>query len=606
MIETALVELIDRASAECAELQRADLHGRLRQIRTRVLDPTQLVLVVGESKQGKSTLVNAIVNAPVCAVGEDVATFVPTLIRHAEEPSALIVEQEPAPGPQAPPALERVPVPVERIREHLDQAVANGRPVMRGEVGLPRAILKNGLALMDTPGVGSTSSSLTATTLAVLAEADALLMVSDATQELTTNELTFLKQATALCPNIALVQPKTDRTPHWRRVLEMNRKHLSNAGIVAKIFPVSSVIRMRAMQNRDAELNQESGFPPLLEYLKTEIAGKHEHLTRRLVAHNVSETLNQITTSLKSELAAQNPRTAAETLVELETQQRRSEDLRRATARWQKTLNDGIQELFADIEFDFRERSWAVLNKANESLETADPLDNWDEFSAWLRDQLSDAIVATYEWLDQRQELLAEQIANQLVTEHGDALPDLEQVRPPNPMDQLEDPKLTYNGEYKLVDKALTSLRGSYGGVLMFGLITTMAGLPLLNVVSVSAGVLLGSKSLSEESEARLRRRQAEARSAIQRYVEQVIFQVNKDSKATIRAIHRALHAHFTRITEQAQMEISRSIQNLKLSAERSAVDRDQRAREIRQKLEELNVLRRRVNMLTQHRITAA
>ena len=169
MIETALVELIDRASAECAELQRADLHGRLRQIRTRVLDPTQLVLVVGESKQGKSTLVNAIVNAPVCAVGEDVATFVPTLIRHAEEPSALIVEQEPAPGPQAPPALERVPVPVERIREHLDQAVANGRPVMRGEVGLPRAILKNGLALMDTPGVGSTSSSLTATTLAVLA-----------------------------------------------------------------------------------------------------------------------------------------------------------------------------------------------------------------------------------------------------------------------------------------------------------------------------------------------------------------------------------------------------------------------------------------------------
>ena len=52
VIETALVELIDRATAECVEQQRADLHSRLRQIRTRVLDPTQLVLVVGESKQG--------------------------------------------------------------------------------------------------------------------------------------------------------------------------------------------------------------------------------------------------------------------------------------------------------------------------------------------------------------------------------------------------------------------------------------------------------------------------------------------------------------------------------------------------------------------------
>ncbi|MFD0492194.1 dynamin family protein [Saccharopolyspora spinosporotrichia] len=95
MIETALVELIDRATAECAEQQRADLHGRLRQIRTRVLDPAQLVLIVGESKQGKSELVNAIVNAPVCASGEDVTTVVPTLVRHSDEPTAMLVEHEP-------------------------------------------------------------------------------------------------------------------------------------------------------------------------------------------------------------------------------------------------------------------------------------------------------------------------------------------------------------------------------------------------------------------------------------------------------------------------------------------------------------------------------
>lgn len=248
MIETALVELIDRATAECAEQQRADLHGRLRQIRTRVLDPTRLVLVVGESKQGKSTLVNAIVNAPVCASGDDVTTVVPTLVRYADEPTALLIEHEPAHGPTA---LERLPVPIEQVREQLDRALAHGRPVTRGEIGIPRVVLQNGLALMDTPGVGSVSSSLTATTLGVVAEADALLMVSDATQELTTNELAFLKQATALCPNVALVLPKIDRTPHWRKVLEVNRKHLDNAGISAKIFPVSSSIRMHAMEAKN-------------------------------------------------------------------------------------------------------------------------------------------------------------------------------------------------------------------------------------------------------------------------------------------------------------------------------------------------------------------
>ncbi|MEV0082223.1 dynamin family protein [Saccharopolyspora sp. NPDC050642] len=601
MIETALVELIDRATAECAEQQRADLHGRLRQIRTRVLDPTQLVLVVGESKQGKSALVNAIVNASVCASGDDVTTVVPTLVRYSDEPSALLIEHEATRGPAA---LDRVPVPIEQVGEQLERALALGRPVTRGEVGIPRAVLQNGLALMDTPGVGSVSSSLTATTLSVVAEADALLMVSDATQELTTNELTFLKQATALCPNVALVLPKIDRTPHWRKVLEVNRKHLENAGIAAKIFPVSANIRMHAMQARDANLNAESGFPPLLEFLK-EMAGKHDNMTRRLVAHNVSEALTQVNEALRAELAAQNPRTAAETLIELETAQHRAEDLRRVSARWQKALNDGVSELYTDIEFDFRERSWAVLHQVNEAFETADPLEVWDEFLDWLEARLTDAIVETFEWLDLRQARLAEQVANEMLAEHGRNLPDLTELQQPEPLGDVPEPKLPPGSEYKRFDQFLTGLRGSYGGVLMFGLITS-AFLPLINVVSISAGVLLGLKSLGEDKDLRLRRRQAEAKAAVQRYVEQVIFHVNKEARDAIRGVHRGLHAHYMQITEDAQMEISRAIQEIKRSAERSAVDRDQRAREIRQKLEELAVLQRRATMLTQNRITAA
>src|SRR5699024_5787622 len=103
------------------------------------------------------------------------------------------------------------------------------------------------------------------------------------------------------------------------------------------------------------------------------------------------------------------------------------------------------------------------------------------------------------------------------------------------------------------------------------GLVTKMAGLPLLNVLSLSAGVLLGSKSLKEENDTRLRRRQSEAKTAVQRYIEQVVFQVNKDAKDTIRGMHRGMHAHFTQLTEQAQHEANQSIQEIKRSAERSA-----------------------------------
>lgn len=602
MIETALVELIDRATAECGEQHRADLGNRLRQIRTRVLDPAQLVLVVGESQQGKSELINSVVNAPVCNAGEDVTTVVPTIVRHSEEPSAQLVQQELSQGPAT---LDRLPVPIERVHDEVDQAVSDGRPLTRTEIGVPRAVLRNGLVLMDTPGVGSVSSSLTATTQAVLAEADALLMVSDATQELTTNELNFLGQVTDLCPNVAVVQPKTDVTPRWREIVEVNRKHLAQVEITARIFPVSSKVRAQATRTKNPTLNTESGFPPLLEYLRSEMADKHEQLARKLVAHNVSEALDQLMTSLREELSNQSPRTATETLLELEEAQRRAEDLKRVSGRWQKTLADGVQELYSDIEYDFRERSWAIMHQVNETLDEADPNTTWDEFAEWLDNSLTEAVAETFGWLDQRRERLTEQVADQLMREHARALPSIAGIHVPDPLERVPAPKAPKGAGYPRKDQFLTGLRGSYAGLLMLGLITSMAGLPLMNVVSISAGLLLGTKSLNEEKESRLKRRQAEARNAAQRYVEHVVFQVNKESRDAIRKLHQDLHQSCNRITEQAQIQISQSIQETKRAAEASAVDRDQRAREIKKKLEELTVLRKRAAMLASNRIAA-
>ena len=47
------------------------------------------MLVVGEFNKGKSSLVNALLNARVCATDADVATAVPTLVRYAPEFGAL-------------------------------------------------------------------------------------------------------------------------------------------------------------------------------------------------------------------------------------------------------------------------------------------------------------------------------------------------------------------------------------------------------------------------------------------------------------------------------------------------------------------------------------
>ena len=62
------VKAVDLALSTIAPYRRPDLEGRLQQTRARLLDDRIRVLVVGEFKQGKSMLVNALVSAPVCPV----------------------------------------------------------------------------------------------------------------------------------------------------------------------------------------------------------------------------------------------------------------------------------------------------------------------------------------------------------------------------------------------------------------------------------------------------------------------------------------------------------------------------------------------------------
>jgi len=89
----APVRAVDLALSTIAPYGRPDLEARLRQTRARLLDDCIRVLVVGEFKQGKSMLVNALVSAPVCPVYDDVATAVPTVVQFAAEPVLTVVRQ---------------------------------------------------------------------------------------------------------------------------------------------------------------------------------------------------------------------------------------------------------------------------------------------------------------------------------------------------------------------------------------------------------------------------------------------------------------------------------------------------------------------------------
>jgi hypothetical protein len=610
------LSLLDETIGVCLAHERADLAERLRYRRGRLLTPKLHVLVVGTAKQGKSQLVNALVNASVCAVGDDLTTMAPTIIQHAEEPSAVLVTDRRPAGPPAllggqVPALsqslpDRIAVPVEDVAR---QTSGRADPALRGsvitaEVGIPRQLLAAGMVLIDTPPTEVVGRTRPGASVADLDQADTVVLVSDATCELSSAELELLVSATKSAPSVLIALTKIDLSPRWRAIAERNRSRLSEIGLQARMVPVSATLRLLAAQTGDKAMNEESGFAELVTCLQRDVLAKPDTLARRGVAMVAGNAIVEVVGPLRAGVAEPDPNRSAEAVAKLRGAQQTIEDLRRHSGRWQTVLSDETSDLVADLEFDLRERTRRILREADRAFEIADPQVTWNQFEDWLMDSLTETANANYGWLLDRFQWMAEKVARSVPMPRGESMPrDIAEL----PEDRLgvDEPEAPRLEPFTWGQKAFTALRSSYGGVLMFGLATSLAGLQLINPISLGAGVAFGGKGIRDESESRLKRRQAAARMAAQRHIDDFYLAFSKDCKDLLRQAQRRLRDHFLGVIEAVQDEAIAVAETARQSIQADAVQLDARNRQIQRDLEKIVNLYQRVQALVTTAVAA-
>jgi len=126
-----------------------------------------------------------------------------------------------------------------------------------------------------------------------------------------------------------------------------------------------------------------------------------------------------------------------------------------------------------------------------------------------------------------------------------------------------------------------------------------MVGLTLLNPISIGAGLLLGGKTISDERRRVVARRQAEAKMVVRRYVDDVSFQVGKDSRDMLRGVQRDLRDHFTTLAEQLNRSLKDSLSSAERSVTTTREETERRLAEIETALAKLERLQERVRTLT-------
>ncbi|AXY53798.1 dynamin family protein [Rhodococcus ruber] len=590
----ALVELIDAAAEHIRAAERGDLATRLEAARTRVVDPRLRVVVVGQLKQGKSQFVNSLLNLEVCSVGDDETTAVPTVVQNADRTFAELVLAEPGRDPV------RVDLPVDELQRVTPATPrAGGREVLRLEVNVPSPLLADGLVLVDTPGVGGHGNPHAAATLGLLPAADAVFVVSDASQEFTEPELSFLRQVLQLCPAAAVLITKTDLYPHWREIVAADRGHLQRAGLDVPLLPVSSLLRSHALRLDDASLHEESGFESVYGFLRERVVARGADVARRSVALDVKSVVEHVALSLGSELAAlRDPETGAAAVAELQRAKAAAEALRTRAAQWQQTLADGIADLAADIDHDLRDRLRRVTREAEATVDECDPGEEWPRIGEWLGEQVAESVGDNFVWAHERSVWLAEVVAGHFADSGAVDLPDLHLgdleglLEPVSRLSDLE------SGRIGVGQKMLVGMKGSYGGVLMFGLITTLMGMALVNPISVGAGVVLGTKAYRDDKQARIAKRRADAKVAVRKFTDDVGFQVGKESKDRLRLIQRQLRDHFTELAEQTLRSLSESLRAAQEAATVEEAQRQRRVAELETHVRALTALRERAAQL--------
>lgn len=559
-----------RATADIAARRgRTDLVERLERAQRHRSDGTTRVVVVGDFKSGKSSLVNALVGTDACPVDDDLATAVLTSVAHAPEPQASVAYK----GEQGEPVAGAT-VDLDQLGALVDRGEHEGHALASIAVGVPSPFLAGGLELIDTPVMGGLDSPEAVATLMGLPFVDALLFVSDTSQEYTAPELSYLRQATASDADVICVMSKIDLHPQWRRILEIDEGHLRSAGLEPPLLATSARLHELATTYGDEAYAVESGIPALREHLIRNVvipanAGRDQAAVAEVVG-----VLDQLESVLRAEQAALSADIAGPSVDELRASNQRASDLLGESARWRHVLADGVEDLRNDVHHELAVRLRDLGHAAGEMVDAGDPISLEEDYSNWVSRGAAAVVSECFQLVARRGEELADAVVTELSSATAGLLVSLEVALAGEPTDQLSFTSHSSSGDDD-EDKVLVAIGGAWGGMEPLLGVAGMIGLgvggvvaaPVLLAVAGVAGVLTVGRAFRQERRKALSAERQRVKEEYREYLGEVQVRFTKALDDAVRSLQRQLRDGAT--TRLA--ELQRSTRSALEATERAA-----------------------------------
>lgn len=294
-----LLAILQQASDCLASLEprQGCAHQKLEDLKKRLLQERFHLAILGQFKRGKSTLLNALLGAELLPTAVLPLTAIPTFLLWGPETRSRVIYQK---GPS-----EEVSFPhIDDLASFLSQLVTetgnphNHKGISAVEVYYPSPLLREGVVLIDTPGIGSTFRHNTEVTLNFLPQCDAALFLVSADPPVTEVEVEFLKSVRAKVSHLFFVLNKIDylgeeEIATLKAFIKSVLREQLGIEEDPTIFCVSARQGLEAQKLNDPSLWALSGMQEVWSYLVDFLAHDKKRVLQQALAKKASDVITE-------------------------------------------------------------------------------------------------------------------------------------------------------------------------------------------------------------------------------------------------------------------------------------------------------------------------
>ena len=264
-----------------------------RKLQERLEDKKVTIAVIGQFKRGKTTLINTILGAPLLPVGIVPITAAITRIEYAEQKDG--VDSTMATVYFTNGLSQQVPAADLHAYISEQENHDNERGVAEVELLTDADFLKDGLTLVDTPGVGSVHEQNSKSAMDFARESDGVIFMLSVDSPLNQIEVDFLRKVRRFAGKFYFAVNKIDRVDE-----EELAEYLDYCRDLIIAIMELEAEDAKALKLLPVSAKKNMGVDALTEMIREDLVNKGAEIMERSVGLKLLEILNNTRSQIAS------------------------------------------------------------------------------------------------------------------------------------------------------------------------------------------------------------------------------------------------------------------------------------------------------------------